>query len=77
VNDPDEEVANPEFWESIPVEERPGEVVAVMIDSADLWAEITRYWPNPVPPPTAPLPPPLPGAIPAFAPTRRGWSPTG
>jgi hypothetical protein len=75
VNDPQEDTENPVFWASIPIPDRPDEVVAIMIDQVDLWVGIDSCWPNP-PHPTAPLPPPLPGTIPASAPIRRGWSPT-
>jgi hypothetical protein len=76
INDPEEDTENPVFWTSIPITERPDEVVAVMIDQVDLWIGIDSCWPNPPPTPQAPLPPPLPGTIPGSAPIRRGWSPT-
>ena len=76
VNDPEEDTENPVFWASIPVGERPDEVVVVMIDQFDLWIGIDSCWPNPPPPPRAPLPPPVPGTFPGSAPIRRGWSPT-
>ena len=76
VNDPEEDTENPVFWASIPIPDRPDEVVTIMIDQVDLWAGIDSYWPNPPPPPRPPMPPPLPGTIPASAPIRRGWSPT-
>ena len=49
VNDPTEDTENPVFWASIPIAERPDEVVAVMIDQVDLWIGIDSCWPNPSP----------------------------
>jgi hypothetical protein len=73
IDDPQTTV-NPVFWASIPVPERPAEVVAIMIEGDELWAQLDAAWPNP--PPIEPPPVARTESIPASAPIRRGWSPT-